>query len=125
MVTRLFGKVTRLNLNGDVSTQTINNGVGDTTLIGRVGVSCCNNGGGSVEKYVAVINLSDWYLQNNYYMLDINHNLDSNNPLLNIRSGNDLIQVHETAIIDNNNMQFRVPVSPDCRFTGEAVLVKV
>jgi hypothetical protein len=125
---RVQGKVTRLNINGDVSMSTINNGIGDTTLIGRVGVvcrDCSGGGGGSVDKYVKNITVNDWYIQNGYYQLDVNHNLDSSHPLIDIVDSNDKIFVHETEILDNNNLVFKVPLDPDCRFEGEAILIKV
>lgn len=86
-----------------------------------------NEGGSSetISKELSFV-IADWILSAGFYILDLQHNLDSldvNNMIW--ENSSDQVQVDRVNILNNNNIRLYVAADPDCRFDGKAIIFKV
>lgn len=123
MTIRLQGQVSSLDINGSIDNKTINGGVGDSNLIGRI--TGCVTTTTNTDGIVIEID-NNWVLNGDMYYKDINHNLNTLHPSITIREDNkNIIITHEVKSMSNNVLRLYVPSEPDCRFNGYISLVKV
>ncbi|MHA1591590.1 MAG: hypothetical protein ACTSUP_03875, partial [Candidatus Heimdallarchaeaceae archaeon] len=60
-----------------------------------------------------------------YYVVDIQHNLESENITYTIwENETDQVEVDRVSIINTNTIRLYVSMDPDCRFEGNIVLFK-
>lgn len=81
--------------------------------------------GGSSASYDVDFLIADWSLDSTYYILDVVHSLNSNNPSVTVRKSNGIIQVDSTENVDENTIRLKVPSTPDLRFDGTVSVVRV
>lgn len=87
-------------------------------------VQAVSGGATAVLSFV----IADWTLQGGQYLLDLAHNLESDQAVL-IRvvaeSGNDVIAFTAVENYTSNKIRCRVPYDPDGRFAGTAIILGV
>lgn len=95
---------------------------GATGPAGQTGPTGADGAGAGFIKDFTV---SDWVLSGNYWNLQINHNLNAVNCLVNIYEGNLVVWTDNIQYVDSNNHLLSVPATPDLRFDGQVLLEKI
>ena len=68
---------------------------------------------------------SDWVASAGFYILDVQHNLDSQSVNATLwENGTDLTTVSRISIVNNNTIRLFVTIDPDCRFSGRIIIFK-
>jgi len=73
---------------------------------------------GKAGVFQLVFGVGDWVLDGLFYVLSVEHGLESNKNNVEVWEDNKLVLVHGVEVVDDNNILLKVPAEPDLRFAG-------
>jgi len=89
--------------------------ISDVGLRGEKG----DKGDPAVFSYNQNFVVADWVLMAGYYTLDVSHNLDSEQLVVEIwENSTERVEVNRVQVINQNTVRLHVSYDPDCRFDG-------
>lgn len=70
--------------------------------------------------------ISDWVLMAGQYILDLQHNLESEKVNTELYDDSDnKVGVSRTNILNTNTIRLYTTLDPDCRFNGKIIIISV
>lgn len=76
------------------------------------------------KTFVYIFTSGAWTEDGENYKIEISHQLESSQPVVEIKEDDTITHVHQIKILDQNSIKIEVPKTPDLRFAGTVSILK-